>query len=174
MKNFYVDNKEQRIVLILLLPLSLALRGVWFSLTNNIHNSTDILDRDLIAWKLFENPLLSPKIDWQFGHFWMLNFFMRIFNNTEFAPRLVGLISGFLITLPLYFLGKRLFGPMSAIIACIIYSASPPQIVLSGPTLTTIPFSFFILGGIYYFVKYQGEYNKNDQHYFYVCKYYSI
>ena len=104
---------------------------------------------------MLKDPIFIPSQDWVFGHFWMLALPAWLFNDFEFAPRLVSLIPGILFPIPLFYLGKRLFGEAAAIIGCLLYAFSPPLLLLSGSTLTAIPFSFLLITGILCMIKYE-------------------
>ena len=146
----------------LLLLLAFLTRGAWMLLTENVFDAGDNFDRVVGAYRLFQNPEFIPSVDWLFGHFWMLFFPMWIFDDFNFAPRLLGFISGSLLPWPIFYLSKKLFGQKSAIISCLIYIFALPQILLSGSTLTAIPFSFFIFMGIYFFIEYQLKGNRRN------------
>ena len=149
-------DKNLRYVLFFVL-LALLTRGAWLLLTDNVFNAGDNFDRVVDAYKLFQNPKLVPSVNWVFGHFWMLFIPMWIFDDFNVAPRLLGLVSGSLLPIPIFYLGKRLFGHVSATVSCLLYAFALPQIILSGSTLTAIPFSFFIFMGISFFIRYQDK-----------------
>ena len=138
-------SQHEWLIPALLVALSLLSRAVYAFLTDNHFYGGDTFGRVEIARGLLQHPELIPNVDWPFGHFWMLFIPMWLFDNFEFAPRLVSLIPGILFPLPLFYLGKKIFNEFSGLIACILYAFALPQLILSGVTLTAIPFSFFFI-----------------------------
>ena len=152
--NLLCEIPREHLIVFFLVALSFGTRIIYALLTDNFYEGWDNLVRVEIAYRLFDNPVLIPSSDWVFGHFWMLLFPMWLFNDFEFAPRLISLIPGILFPIPLFYLGKRLFGEFASVIACLLYIFALPQLMLSGSTLTAIPFSFFIITGILFLLKY--------------------
>ena len=154
-RDIYYKIRGEAFVVFLLVAFCFGTRVVYAFLTDNFYEGWDNIARVYITYNFLGHPTLVPNQDWVFGHFWMLAFPMWIFNDFEFAPRLVSLVPSILFPIPIFYLGKRLFGEFSAILGCLFYIFALPQLMLSGSTLTAMPFSFFIITGILFLYKYE-------------------
>lgn len=75
----------------------------------------------------------------------LIGLFSLIFNNPEFAGRLVSIISGSLLAIPVYFLAKEIFDKKVGYTSAILVAFYPFLVDFSLKVLTEVLFSFLLV-----------------------------
>jgi 4-amino-4-deoxy-L-arabinose transferase-like glycosyltransferase len=94
------------------------------------------------------------------GLYPVLVLFMNLFvPDVELAGRLVSVVSGSLLVIPLYLLGKAIFNRQTALAACILTLTCPPLVSWSCEVMTQATYITFTTAGIYFVWRMFGNYS---------------
>lgn len=142
----------------LLLPVLLAfiLRFAWFLYTdNNLDGDSEGRIIHLYYW--MEHYNLSSFIDWLPLHFFLMQGLGAILNDYVNGPRLVSVIFGSLLIIPLYKIIKHEIGERLAWISVWFYALAAVYIPISTVTLSEITYTFFLLTALWLLIKFSQE-----------------
>lgn len=143
------DTKNQVIHIALLVALCLALfffrlgdRPLW-DIDEGMHAHTSkvmVLTGDWVTPRyngenFYDKPILYN---------WFASLAFYIFGFTEFAARLPAALLGLACVLTTYFLGRRLFGPLSGFVGAIVLATAGEYIVMSRVVVHDISLVFFM------------------------------
>lgn len=83
------------------------------------------------------------------------------FQNSDFAMKMLSVIFGSLLIFPTFLLGKKVFDKKIGLIAASLVAIIPIMISYSTYIMTEIPFTFFLMVSMLFFVNYSEQDRKN-------------
>lgn len=73
--------------------------------------------------------------------------------DTEIAGRLISIVSGSLLVLPVFFIGQRLFGPRAAWLAATLIALHPVLVALSASVYVEATYFTLLFAGLYFGIR---------------------
>lgn len=158
---------------LILLIVVLAMRLIFSLYLFKAVNGYSLFDGDscsriLNAWKWAKSPTLRPVVDdWLNLHFWIVGLGLKIYPDTVFIPMMISTIFSLGSLVILFMLSVELFSRNIAvgILTSGLVAFHPFLIWLSLSGLPAHIFYFFILVGIFFWIKYIKE-RKNSSLFF--------
>ena len=145
--------ENQKKALWFLLTISFLIRLIYLLCFDNYFYG-DATARLFLSWDWSLNPVVFPNPDWLPLHFYLLGSIIKITGDILIAPRILGLVLGSLSVIPFYLISKKLFNPLIAFATALIFCFHGTHILLSIITLSSVPFLFFTLWGLYFLLRY--------------------
>lgn len=134
--------KKEKIFLITILISAFLLRFVYLSQPNFFFDES-------IGAEEVENVKQGIPISFTKSHALdYLKVFPYIFKVNEFTMRIYSVITGTLLVLLVYFLGKNLYNKKCGIVAALLLAVCPLHVIYSRFTFLDIPQSLFLIGAI--------------------------
>lgn len=151
--NFFFGKDLYVITFLILLKLSVQflLLGSGFKWI-----SGDDYSRTVISYQWLEHPKIFSGI-WLSLHFWINGFFMLFIHDLFTAATTVNVIFSTATLIYFFKLTEDVFDRKTAFWSSVIFSVLNFQVWLSTSGLPESIYFFFVIGGIYYFIKYQQE-----------------
>ena len=157
----YEDIKEFRnkislndtTVVIILLAVKLLFQLILFQ-SGYRWLSADDFCRTVKSYEWLQNPDMRAGV-WLTPHFWINGFFMLFIKNLIFAASFVNIIFSSLTLIYFYKTCEICFDKKTAVITSLIFIFFPFQAWLSMSGLPESIFIFFVISGIYYFLKWE-------------------
>lgn len=141
---------------------SFLIRFILLVFTDNHFYGGDIFARMHFAYEMAETNLWYFGPDWLPGHFWILKLCIYLFDDFEFYARLPGVICDSTSTLFIYNITKQFFDKKTALFSALLFASHFCFILYSTITMPVSIFVTFILGGVYYFIKFQNTNSIRD------------
>ena len=124
--------------------------------------SADDFCRTVISYKWMQEPKIYSGV-WLSPHFWLVGSFMHIFKDLFTAAVTVNFIFSFFTLIYFYRITNLCFSKLTAFYSSLIFCVFPFQVWLSVSGLPESVFFFWIIAGIYYFIKWkQSQLRKNN------------
>jgi hypothetical protein len=120
--------------------------------------SADDYCRTVKSFEWFQNPVIDSGV-WLTPHFWLNGFAMFFVKDLFAAATLVSIVFSGLTLIYFYNVTRIVFDMKTALYSSLIFCFFPFQVWLSVSGLPESVFFFFIIAGIYYFIrwKFYGE-----------------
>jgi len=115
--------------------------------------SGDDYSRTVISYQWLEHPKIFAGI-WLSFHFWINGFFMLFIKDLFTAATLVNVLFSTATLYYLFKLTEEIFDRKTAFWGCIIFSVFSFQVWLSTSGLPESIYFFFVIAGIYYFIRF--------------------
>jgi 4-amino-4-deoxy-L-arabinose transferase-like glycosyltransferase len=125
------------------LPLIDPDEGRYIEIPREMLERGDFITPTLNYVKYFEKPPL---------HYWLNALSLKIFGENEFAARFPGTLCGLLTVLFTYYLGRRLFGRRTGLLAATLLGTAVGFLVQSRINFTDITLTFFLTGAFGFFL----------------------
>lgn len=139
--------------LVFLTGFSFLLRLVWMFFTDNaLKGDAEARLDKMYFWMQTKNSALFDV--WPPMHFWLMQIFTYLFPHWMDAPRLLGVILGALLIIPLFFLVKNIFDSEIAWGTVLLYALGGIYIPISAVTMSEIPYFFFVISALFFMFAY--------------------
>ena len=122
--------------------------------------SADDYCRTVKSFEWLQRPVIDSGV-WLTPHFWINGFFMIFIKDLFAAATLTNLIFSGLTLIYFYNLTRLVFNSRNAFYSSLIFCFFPFQVWLSISGLPESIFFFFVISGIYYFIKWKFYGEKN-------------
>ncbi|MBV6477901.1 MAG: hypothetical protein HGGPFJEG_00646 [Ignavibacteria bacterium] len=116
--------------------------------------SADDFCRTVKSYEWLQRPVIDSGV-WLTPHFWINGFFMIFIKDLFAAATLTNLIFSGISLIYFYNLTRMVFGTGNAFYSSLIFCFFPFQVWLSISGLPESIFFFFVIGGIYYFIRWK-------------------
>ena len=116
--------------------------------------SADDYCRTVKSFEWLQKPEISSGV-WLSPHFWINGFFMIFIKNIIFAAAFVNIIFSSLTIIYFFKICDICFDRKTAVISSLIFIFFPFQVWLSMSGLPESIFIFFVISGIYYYLKWE-------------------
>lgn len=147
--------------LVFLTGFSFLLRLVWIFFTDNaLKGDAEARLDKMYFWIQTKNFALFDV--WPPMHFWLMQIFTYLFPHWSDAPRLLGVILGSLVIVPLYYLVKSLFDSEIAWGTALLYALGGIYIPISAVTMSEIPYFFFVISALFFMFVYLQKTRQRD------------
>lgn len=135
------QNFNKTIISIAVLFLVIKLIILPFSQTVD----ADAVSRTFLSQDWKNNPHWIATSVWAPFHFYLNGFFLMIWDNVIYTPKLVNIVFSVLTLFPFFFFAKREFNPKGAIVATIFFGFCPILFRNSFMGLSETPYLFFLV-----------------------------
>lgn len=135
------ENFNKTIISIAILFFAVKLVVLPFSQTVD----ADAVSRIFISQDWKNNPHWIATSVWGPFHFYLNGFFLMIWDNVIYTPKLVNILFSVLTLFPFFFFTKREFNPKGAVIATIFFGLCPILFRNSFMGLSETPYLFFLV-----------------------------
>ena len=125
--------------------------------------SADDYCRTIKSFEWLQHPEISSGV-WLSPHFWLTGFFMLFIKDLFWASTTVNIIFSFFTLIYFYKAVELSFNKFIAYFSALIFCFFPFQVWLSISGLPESIFFFFVVAGVYYFLKWK----KSDYNYTYL------
>jgi len=116
--------------------------------------SADDFCRTVKSFEWLQRPVIDSGV-WLTPHFWINGFVMLFVKDLFIAASIVNFIFSGLTVIYFYSVVRLSFGMKTAFFSALIFSLFPFQVWLSISGLPESVFFFFIIAGIYYFIRWK-------------------
>lgn len=121
--------------------------------------SADDYCRTVKSYEWLQKPEISSGV-WLTPQFWLNGFFMIFIKNLFISATIVNLIFSTVTLVYFYKLAEICFDKTNAFLSSLIYIFFPFQVWLGISGLPESVFFFFVIAGIYYFIRWKMDSNK--------------
>lgn len=136
-----IENFNKTIISIAIIFFVVKLIALPFSQTVD----ADAVSRIFISQDWKNNPHWIATSVWAPFHFYLNGFFLMIWDNVIYMPKLVNILFSVLTLFPFFLFTKREFNPKGAVIATIFFGLCPILFRNSFMGLSETPYLFFLV-----------------------------